>query len=85
MPIFPLGSGDDVRNKIDWEGGVWGALCWGLTAEDLPEQYREDWQSMAELYQELDERADAFYAGLPPGDEGEESALSAEAFRPAAP
>lgn len=66
MPTFPLDTGDDVRDKIDWEGGVWGALCWGLAAEDLPEQYRDDWRSMARLYDELDERATAFYERLPP-------------------
>ena len=65
MPTFPLDTGDDVRDKIDWEGGVWGALCWGLAAEDLPEQYRDAWRSMAKLYDELDKRATAFYEQLP--------------------
>jgi len=71
MPAFPLDTGGDVRGKIDWEGGVWGALCWGLAAEDLPEQYREAWRFMAELYDELDKRATAFYEQLPPEIDGD--------------
>ena len=65
MPTFPLDTGDEVRDKIDWEGGVWDALNWGLAAEDLPEQYRDDWRSLAKLYEELDLRAAEFYARLP--------------------
>jgi hypothetical protein len=71
MPTFPLDTGDDVRDKIDWEGGVWGALCWGLDADDLPEQYRDDWRMMAALYDELDERATAFYERLSPEPDGD--------------
>jgi len=71
VPVFPLDTGDDVRDKIDWEGGVWGALCWGLAAEDLPEEFRDDWRLMARLYNELDERANAFYVRLPPESAGD--------------
>jgi len=66
MPAFPLDTGDDVRDKIDWEGGVWDALNWGLDAEDLPEQYRDDWRSLAKVYEELEQQAAEFYARLPP-------------------
>ncbi|NUQ99450.1 MAG: hypothetical protein HOY79_23810 [Streptomyces sp.] len=68
MPIFPLDTGHDVRDKVDWEGGVIGALEWGLDADDLPEQYRADWRVIAELYRQLDERCTAFYDGLPRDD-----------------
>ena len=68
MPIFPLDTGHDVRDKVDWEGGVIGALEWGLDADDLPEQYRAEWRVIAELYQQLDERCTAFYGGLPRDD-----------------
>lgn len=70
MPVFALDDGDDIRDKFDWEGGVWGALCWGLAAEDLPEQYRDDWRLMVRLYGELDQRATAFYERLVPASEG---------------
>jgi hypothetical protein len=63
--------GTSFRDKIDWEGGAWDALNWGLAAEDLPEQYRDDWRSLAKLYDELDERAAEFYACLPPESDSE--------------
>ena len=65
MPIFPLGDGFDLRDKIDWEGGVIGALEWGLETTDIPARYRGDWAEIAELYRHLDERCTTFYEGLP--------------------
>ena len=70
MPTFPLKTGYDLKDKIDWEGGVIGALEWGLYAEDLPEQYHAEWRVITELYQRLDERCATFYDGLP-NDEAE--------------
>ena len=68
MPIFPLDTGHDLRDKIDWQGGIIGALEWGLEAEDIPKQYRAEWRIIAEPYQHLDEQCTAFYSGLPAGD-----------------
>lgn len=68
MPTSPLDNGYDLRDKIDWEGGVIGALEWGLDPEDIPEQYRAEWRIIAELYQRLDEQCTAFYDGLPADD-----------------
>jgi hypothetical protein len=70
LPVFPLDTGYDLRDKIDWEGGVIGALEWGLNAEDLPQQYRAEWRKITRLYQQLDERCTTFYSGLP-GDDAE--------------
>jgi hypothetical protein len=68
LPTFPLDTGYDLRDKVDWEGGVIGALEWGLDADDLPEQYRAEWRVIIELYQQLDERCTAFYDDLPRDD-----------------
>lgn len=70
MPAFPLDTGYDLRDKIDWEGGVIGALEWGLNAEDLPLQYRAEWLKIARLYQQLDEHCTTFHSSLP-GDDAE--------------
>jgi hypothetical protein len=35
LPAFPLDTGHDLRDKIDWEGGIIGALEWGLDPEDI--------------------------------------------------
>lgn len=70
MPIFPLDTGSGLRDKIDWEGGVIGALEWGLDANDLPVQYRAEWRIIAQLFQQLDELCTAFYDGLPNEDVG---------------
>lgn len=58
MPAFPLDTGYDLRDKIEW----------GLDPEDIPELYRAEWRIIAELYQRLDEQCTAFYAGLPADD-----------------
>lgn len=68
MPTFPLDTGYDLRDKLDWEGGVIGALEWGLDADNLPEEYRAGWRAITELYRQLDERCTAFYEGLPQPD-----------------
>lgn len=68
MPVFPLDTGHDLRDKLDWESGVIGALEWGLEADDLPEEYRAQWRVITDLYQQLDESCTAFYDGRPEGD-----------------
>lgn len=65
MPTFPLDNGYDLRDKIDWEGGVIDALEWGLEVNDLPKQYRPEWREIIQLYQQLDERCTVFYDDLP--------------------
>ena len=82
MPTFPLDAGEDVRDEIDWEGGIWNALCRGLAADDLPEQYRDDWRTLVKLYDELDERAADFYARLPPENQDEPSWPSPQVRQP---
>jgi hypothetical protein len=68
LAAFPLDTGHDLKDKIDWEGGVIGALEWGLNTEDLPQQYRPEWQEITRLYQQLDERCTTFYDALPSND-----------------
>lgn len=28
-------TAEELREKIDWEGGVWGALQYGITSHDI--------------------------------------------------
>lgn len=81
MPTFPLDTGGDVRDKIDWEGGIWNAFNWGLAADELPEKYRDEGRTLASLYEELDGRAAEFYARLPPENEDEDGTLLSDAGR----
>ena len=37
---------EELREKIDCEGGVWGAITYGIDAEDIPEELRADWRKM---------------------------------------
>jgi len=44
--------------KVDWEGGVYAALEYGLSADELPEGHPELealWREMENKYDELEE------------------------------
>ena len=69
MPVFRLLTGDDVRQKIDWEGGLLGAIDSGLEAQDLPEAYRPDFAEIQRVYARLDELCTSFYSALPQEDD----------------
>lgn len=45
-----------VRDKIDWEGGLTGALDYGLDVHDMPEgdtELCEAWDKLATAYRAL--------------------------------
>jgi hypothetical protein len=66
VPEFTLRTGEDVRETIDWEGGICGAIDWGLDPSDLPERYRAGWTEICQVYAHLDQLCTAFYGALPP-------------------
>lgn len=68
VPIFPLDTAADLRDKIDWEGGICGALDWGLTSDDIPAEFRTEWTAIAALYEKLDALCADLYARLPSPD-----------------
>lgn len=49
------GNLHDFLSKIDWEGGVYGALDYGLTAGDydLPKAITDKWNEIRELFEGL--------------------------------
>jgi hypothetical protein len=47
----------DFLSKIDYEGGVYGALDYGLTVAeyDLPQNIVDKWKEIGELFTDLEE------------------------------
>jgi hypothetical protein len=44
----------DLRDKVDWEGGLFEALKYGIHPDDVPEVIREDWIKAVEAAKILD-------------------------------
>jgi hypothetical protein len=56
----------EIRNfleKIDYEGGAYGALDYGLRAEDyvLPKDLVDSWEEIRSMFRELDSAVEEFY------------------------
>jgi hypothetical protein len=53
----------DFISKIDWEGGVYGALEYGLTARDydLPKHLVDSWNEIRELFEDIDSLVSEWY------------------------
>lgn len=46
----------DFISKIDWEGGIIGALEYGLTADDVePGSMRDAWRKLDELWAPMED------------------------------
>lgn len=54
---------NDFISKIDWEGGVYGALEYGLTTRDyaLPKHIKDKWNEIREQFADLDELVQDWY------------------------
>lgn len=60
----------DVAGKIDWEGGIFEALEYGIKASDMPESDQEltdAWQALEIAYRVAEACASRVY-GLLPGE-----------------
>ncbi len=59
---------EDFEAKIDWEGGVYGALQYGLRADDfypnLPPRVREAWNDLVIAFDEIDELVDEYHLAV---------------------
>lgn len=55
---------EDFVGKIDWEGGVTGALDYGLTTQHyiLPEDVAEKWDDLTDAYGEVENLTGEFWA-----------------------
>lgn len=50
----------DLLGKIEWEGGITGVLDYGMRDiedYDVPEELKEVWADMAELYEDFESSA----------------------------
>jgi hypothetical protein len=64
--MTPYENREEVRDKIDWEGGIWEVLAYGLKSQDMPDvELQEAWAKLEELYKAADAQADAVLAILP--------------------
>lgn len=54
-------TADEVYSKIDWEGGVYGALQYGLSANDIAdEDLARGWDELSRRFNVVDEEARGF-------------------------
>lgn len=53
----------DFIGKIDWEGGVYGALGYGLRTNeyDLPKHLVDMWNEIRDLYEDIDSLVQEWY------------------------
>jgi len=55
---------EDFEGKIDWEGGVPGALEYGLSSDDynLPDDVAEKWEEMRDMFSDFETLEGEFWA-----------------------
>jgi hypothetical protein len=44
----------DLRDKVEWEGGVVETLAYGIKPDDVPKEIADVWVDAYNLYQELE-------------------------------
>lgn len=54
---------EDFIGKVDWEGGVTGALEYGLSSDDydIPDDVAEKWDEIRDVFSDLDSLIGEFY------------------------
>jgi hypothetical protein len=55
---------EDFIGKLDWEGGTYSALQYGLSTEqyDLPDEVAEKWDEIRDAFSELETLEGEFFA-----------------------
>ncbi len=55
---------EDFIGKIDWEGGTYSALQYGLESKDydLPDDVAEKWDEIRDLFGEIEALEGEFYS-----------------------
>lgn len=54
-------TADEVYSKIDWEGGIYGALQYGLSARDIADpDLARAWDELSTRFNHVDEEARGF-------------------------
>lgn len=60
---------DEVIAKMNWEGGIYDALEYGLKASDMPdEELKEAWQALEDAFSEAEYLADRVLSLLEGGE-----------------
>jgi hypothetical protein len=65
-------SREELANKIEWEGGIFEALDYGIRSDDMPEgdtELVEAWRDLAVAYASVSVLADKVQDLLDGGDE----------------
>jgi hypothetical protein len=52
---------DDLRDKVDWEGGIYETLIYGIHPDQVPEEIREDWKKAVEAVKILERVEDRLW------------------------
>lgn len=54
---------EDFVGKIDWEGGTYSALEYGLSADDyvLPDDVAEKWEEIRDVFSDLESLTGEFW------------------------
>lgn len=57
---------EDFVGKIDWEGGTYSALQYGLESKDyeLPDDVAEKWDELQDLFSEIEALEGEFWAAV---------------------
>lgn len=58
----------EVAAKVDWEGGLYDSLDYGLKVDDMPEgdeELREAWEALEKAFQDFEVTAERVYDLLP--------------------
>lgn len=55
---------EDFVSKIDWEGGLDGALSYGLTTSDyeIPKEIQDKWAELQEIHSDFEAEAAEFWS-----------------------
>lgn len=53
----------DFVDKIDWEGGIYGALEYGLKSRDydLPKEVEDQWSELRDLFNDMEDLVADFW------------------------
>jgi len=41
---------EELRDKINWEGGIFSAVEYGILTKDVPPELRETWEQLLTAY-----------------------------------
>lgn len=63
MTFKPSDDLESFVGKIDWEGGTYSALEYGLSADDynIPDEVAEKWEEIRDLFSDMESLTGEFW------------------------